>query len=65
VNSVRPFIESSTMDESRIDDDHVVPRLSIFQMVIHGSKQSFRNKNRLHPVRKQFIYLFNIKQNKF
>jgi hypothetical protein len=45
VNSVRPFIESITMDE-----DHVVPRRSIFQMVIHGSKSSFPNKTRFSPV---------------
>jgi len=50
VNSVRPFIESITMDEYKNDEDHVVPRRSIFQMVIHGSKPSFQNKHRFYPV---------------
>jgi hypothetical protein len=63
VHSVRPFIESSTIDEHKNDEDHVVPRRSIFQMVIDGSKQSFRNKHRFYPVKKT-IYLLNIKQNK-
>ena len=38
VHSVRPFIESSATDEYKTDEDHVVPRRSIFQMMIHGSK---------------------------
>jgi hypothetical protein len=50
VNSVRPFIESITMNEHKNDEDHVVPRRSIFQMIIHGSKPSVENKTRLYPV---------------
>jgi hypothetical protein len=57
VNSVRPFIESSTIDEYKNDEDHGVPRRSIFQMVIYGSKQSFQNKNRFYPV-KNSLFLF-------
>ena len=51
VNSVRPFIEYSIKDQYKDDEDHVVPRRSIFQMIIQGSKQSFIPKNRFYPVR--------------
>lgn len=45
VNSVRPFIQSITIDE-----DHVVPRRSIFQIVIQRSKFSLENKTNFYPV---------------
>jgi hypothetical protein len=58
VNSVFPFIECLTRkDEYKNDEDHVVPRRSIFQIVIQGSKQSFTNPIKLNSVRKNLISL--------
>ncbi len=57
VNSVRPFIQSIEMSKNENDEDHVVPRRSIFQIVIHRSKPFFPNQNSFYPVCKQ-IYLF-------
>jgi len=64
VNSVLPFIECLTRkDEYKIDEDHVVPRRSIIQIVIQGSKQSFTNQIKSYPVTKQF-HLFKQKRRK-
>jgi hypothetical protein len=53
VHSVQPFVECLTRkDEYKSDEDHVVPRRSIFEIVIQGSKQSFRNPIKSYPVRK-------------
>jgi hypothetical protein len=47
VNSVRPFVER-TNDS---DEDHVVPRRSIFEYLIQGSKQSFDKNKSFSSVR--------------
>jgi hypothetical protein len=48
---------NSVIESIRINEDHVVPRRSFFQMIIQGSKSPFQNKNPFYPVEINDIYL--------
>ena len=52
VQSVRPFIHSKS-------DDQIVPKRSLFHLIIHGSKQFSSCKYQFYPVRLNFFRIFS------